>query len=71
MNERDRETVVVTDNGGGGGGGRGGLIAALVIALIVIIGVIWFVNAQSGGEGGSVTVDVPAADVPEVDVDVQ
>lgn len=66
MDERDRETVVVTE----GGGGRGGLIAAIVVALIVIIGIIYFVNVNSGGQGGSITLDVPAVDVPEVDVDV-
>jgi hypothetical protein len=38
--------------------------------LIVVIGVIYFVNANSGGEGGSVSIEVPAVDVPEVDVDV-
>lgn len=70
MVERERETVVVNGDGGGGGGGGGGLIIAIVIALIVIIGIIWFVNANTGGEGGTVSVDVPAADVPDVDVDV-
>lgn len=65
MIERDRETVVVTD-----GGGRGGLVAAIIVALIVIVGIIYFVNFNSGGQGGSVTLDVPAVDVPEVNVDV-
>jgi hypothetical protein len=44
--------------------------AVIVVALIVVIGVIYFVNANSGGEGGSVSIEVPAVDVPEVDVDV-
>ncbi|WP_421951366.1 hypothetical protein [Pelagibacterium sp.] len=62
MDERERETVVVTNGGGGGGGG---LIFAVIIGLVVVIGVIYFVNVNSGGEGGTVSVDVPAVDVAE------
>lgn len=60
MVERERETVVV--NGGGGGGG---MIFAVIVALVVVIGVIYFVNVNSGGEGGTVSVDVPAVDVAQ------
>ncbi len=62
MTEPDRETVVVTEGGGGGGGG---LIVAIVIGILLVIGVIYFVNMNSGGEGGTVSVDVPAVDVSE------
>jgi hypothetical protein len=65
MAERERETVVVSDGGGGGG-----LIAAILIGVIVIIGIIWLVNANTGGQGGTVQVEVPAVDVPEIEVDV-
>ncbi|AEQ52120.1 hypothetical protein [Pelagibacterium halotolerans] len=61
MDERERETVVVTNGGGGGGG----LIFAVIIALVVVVGVIYFVNVNSGGTGGTVSVDVPAVDVTE------
>lgn len=61
--ERERETVIV--NGGGGGGGGAGLIAGIAIAALIIFGVIYFVNANSGGEGGTVSVEVPAMDVTQ------
>lgn len=61
MADRERETVVVTD----GGGGSGGLIFAVIVALVVVIGVIYFVNLNSGGQGGTVSVDVPAVDVTQ------
>lgn len=63
MVERERETVVVTD--GEGGGGSGGIILAIVIILAVIVGAIYFVNLNSGGQGGTVSVDVPAVDVTQ------
>jgi len=58
--ERERETVVVNSGGGGGG-----MIFAVIVALVVVIGVIYFVNFNSGGEGGTVSVDVPAVDVTQ------
>ncbi|WP_127142606.1 hypothetical protein [Pelagibacterium montanilacus] len=61
--QRERETVVV--NGGGGGGGGAGLIVGIVLAILVIVGIVYFVNMNSGGEGGTVSVDVPAVDVTE------
>jgi|TARA_A100001391_G_scaffold133570_1_gene92532 uncharacterized membrane protein len=60
MVERERETVVVNSGGGGGG-----MIFAVIVALVVVIGVIYFVNFNSGGEGGTVSVDVPAVDVTQ------
>ncbi|WP_196257865.1 hypothetical protein [Pelagibacterium limicola] len=66
MVERERETVVVND----GGGGSGGLIAAILIGVVVIIGIIWFVNANTGGQGGRLEIEVPAVNVPDVEVDV-
>lgn len=61
MADRERETVVVTDGGRGGGG----LIFAVIVALVLVIGVIYFVNVNSGGQGGTVSVGVPAVDVTQ------
>lgn len=62
MVERDRETVIVTD---GGGGGSGGLIFAVVLIVALIVGVVYFVNVNSGGQGGTVSIDVPAVSVSQ------
>lgn len=41
------------------------MIAAIVVVLVLIIGVIYFVNLNSGGDGGTVAVDVPAVEISE------
>lgn len=55
----ERETVVET-----GGGGGSGLIAGIVAAILVALLAFWvFGGALTGGDGGSVTVDVPKVTV--------
>lgn len=59
MNQ-ERETVVVTEGGGGPG-----IIIGIIAVVLIALGVIYFVNVNSGGQGGSINIEVPAVSVTE------
>ncbi|MCO6392159.1 hypothetical protein GTW25_14085 [Aliihoeflea aestuarii] len=66
----DRGPTVINT---GGGGGSGGWAVALLLAVVIIVGGFWllggFGTGGSGAQDVNVTIDTPAIDVPDVNVE--